>query len=452
MLAARGSRPTRRFLLALGAAALVGQAILLACGRRRWSRLAPGGRPRGALPAGAGGRCGCRAEGRRRRSSRSRWRGRARALPTCSAESSDSGRDALRPTGAVALAAAVAGLAAVHRRAALRDPRHRAQPRHVPASARGRPARERRQRAADRRRRIRSARTRSSSRSRRSARTPCMRSTGSIAGDGGRHLPGGACAARAPRACAADRPGRSCVGFAYLLAVELRPGRVQGDDRGAVRARLRGRARRARRAAGRRAAALGPRPLRALPLAVLAIGAPTPTASPGCSGSAGRSRSGRLARAGARRRRAALRRRAARRGWRAPTAFAALALLAIALAPEVGRMVDFASFETFDPAGVGARQPLRPAVAAGGARDLALGRLPGRAGRRRGSGGRLLPRRGAGARRRSPTGCAGGWRARRAGRPGRRSPPRRAVALCAGRRDALSGGQGAGARSRRWRC
>ena len=80
----------------------------------------------------------------------------------------------------------------------------------------------------------------------------------------------------------------------------------------------------------------------------------------------------------------------------APATGVAVAALALAVAPEVGRMVDFASFETFDPVRGRAGQPLQPDLAARGARHLALGRLPPRPGRRRHAGRRLLPRRRAG--------------------------------------------------------
>ena len=43
-------------------------------------------------------------------------------------------------------------------------------------------------------------------------------------------------------------------------------------------------------------------------------------------------------------------------------------------------MIEFHNFETFDPSGPGPRQPLRPGLALGGARDLALGRFPALAG------------------------------------------------------------------------
>ena len=77
----------------------------------------------------------------------------------------------------------------------------------------------------------------------------------------------------------------------------------------------------------------------------------------------------------------------------APATGVAAAAFALAVAPEVGRMLDFASFETFDPVRGRAGQPLQPDLAARGARHLAIGRLSPRPGRRRDAGRRLLPRR-----------------------------------------------------------
>ena len=131
-------------LLVLAAAAAVGQALFALCGRR-WSWLAPAVGLAALLPS-PGGRCGCRARGPppgwscsgssppRRPTCGGPGRGLAAARPRRRA-----GRAAHRPRGR---------LAAVPRRGPLRDPRHRAQPGHVPAPVRGRSAR--RDRAAER--------------------------------------------------------------------------------------------------------------------------------------------------------------------------------------------------------------------------------------------------------------------------------------------------------------
>ena len=115
----------------------------------------------------------------------------------------------------------------------------------------------------------------------------------------------------------------------------LRPGRLQGDDRGAVRARLRAGAARGGARLGGAAAAVraggadrGRRRLR-LQLPGAAV--------------AGRDGGGLAAgRAGAGRRPVE---------WR--SAGLALLVFLVAVAPEIGRMVDFQSFETFDPNGPG---------------------------------------------------------------------------------------------------
>ena len=124
-------------------------------------------------------------------------------------------------------------------------------------------------------------------------------------------------------------------------------------------------------------------------------------------------------------------------------ALAGLALLAfvVAVAPEIGRMVDFHSFETFDPNGPGPRQPLRPDLTLRGAWDLALGRLPPGTGGRRRAGGGLLP--GRGVRDRAPPlwGLAL-WRASRAGDPLRPLHLRRRLRRRPRRRHPLHGGQG----------
>ena len=140
-----------------------------------------------------------------------------------------------------------------------------------------------------------------------------------------------------------------------------------------------------------------PRPLRALPLAVLAIGSVYAYSFPGLLWLAGARRaSGRRSSSPAPAAQAASPRRGCWPAWRRRRRSSRCGCWRSRIAPELGRIVDFAGFETFDPAGAGPRQPVRPALAARGARDLALRRLPGRARRRRGPGDRLLPRRRAG--------------------------------------------------------
>ena len=97
----------------------------------------------------------------------------------------------------------------------------------------------------------------------------------------------------------------------------------------------------------------GPRPLRAIPLAVLAVGALYVYSFPGLLWPAAALavwaavELARLWRAGG----AASARLRARLA--APTALVAAGLVTVAALPEIGRMIDFASFETFDPAGEG---------------------------------------------------------------------------------------------------
>ncbi|MET0128416.1 MAG: hypothetical protein ABW249_07490, partial [Solirubrobacterales bacterium] len=144
--------------------------------------------------------------------------------------------------------------------------------------------------------------------------------------------------------------GAACAGFAYLVAAYL----VQGAFKETIQAlfviafaiALGEVARGWRRREGRRA-------LRALPLAVLGAGSVYAYSFPGLlwlGGAAAVWAAIELARA-ARRGGAAEVRLLARLA--APTVLVAVAALAIAVVPELGRIVDFASFETFDPAGAG---------------------------------------------------------------------------------------------------
>ena len=144
--------------------------------------------------------------------------------------------------------------------------------------------------------------------------------------------------------------GAACAGFAYLVAAYL----VQGAFKETIQAlfviafaiALGEVARGWSRREGRRA-------LRALPLAVLGAGSVYAYSFPGLlwlGGAAAVWAAIELARA-ARRGGAAEVRLLARLA--APTVLVAVAALAIAVVPELGRIVDFASFETFDPAGAG---------------------------------------------------------------------------------------------------
>jgi hypothetical protein len=141
------------------------------------------------------------------------------------------------------------------------------------------------------------------------------------------------------------------VGFAYLLAANY----VQGAFKEAIEALFVlafavGLTEVARGWPERQRAA---RALRAVPLAVLAIGAVYAYSFPGLLwlGAAAAAWAaielGRAVRRGG----PAQARRLARLA--APTALVAVAVLGVAAAPEIGRMIDFGRFETFDPSGSG---------------------------------------------------------------------------------------------------
>jgi hypothetical protein len=145
--------------------------------------------------------------------------------------------------------------------------------------------------------------------------------------------------------------GALLVGFAYLLASNY----VQGAFKEGIEAMLLlafavGLAEVAREWPLRRS---GPRPLRAVPLAVLAVGAVYAYSFPGLvwlAGALGVWAAIELARA--------YRRGGVRHAWllfrlAAPAVLVAVGVIVVAAAPEIGRMVDFAKFETFDPAGAG---------------------------------------------------------------------------------------------------
>jgi hypothetical protein len=145
--------------------------------------------------------------------------------------------------------------------------------------------------------------------------------------------------------------GGLLVGFAYLLAANY----VQGAFKEAIEAMLVlafavGLGGLARGWPERQRAA---RALRALPLAVLAVGAVYAYSFPGLLWLGATLAAWAAIELGRAVRRGGLRQ--ARRLVRlsAPTALVAAGVLAIAAAPEIGRMIDFASFETFDPDGSG---------------------------------------------------------------------------------------------------
>ena len=309
---------------------------------------------------------------------------------------------ALRKAAAAGAGGDRARLAAVHRRGAVRDPRHRPQPGHVAAPVRGRPAGRRGQRALDRRRlSARAARDRRRAGDARAEHGRGLR--GADDRDRGRRLPrGAAAAARAQRL--APIGGR---GLRRLRLPDRRlpgPGRVQGDDPGAVRDRVRDRARRGRPgvepprgpagAAGAAAggARRGQRLRLQLPRAALARrrrgGLGGDRARP--RGAPRRRRRGTAAGASGGADRAGRGRGAGDRGGPGARADRRFRLVR-----------DLRSGRRR------ARQPVRPSLAAGGARYLALRRLPGRAGRRRRARVRLLPRRRWPGWPRSSTACAG---------------------------------------------
>jgi hypothetical protein len=147
--------------------------------------------------------------------------------------------------------------------------------------------------------------------------------------------------------------GALVVGFAYLLASYF----TQGAFKETIEALflLAFAVGLGELAAGWKAADLGdgPRARRALPLAVLAAGAAYAYSFPGVVwllAALGAWIGLELARAAAR---GELAGALATAREAAPAALAALGLAVLAIAPELGRMADFASFETFDPAGAG---------------------------------------------------------------------------------------------------
>ena len=146
--------------------------------------------------------------------------------------------------------------------------------------------------------------------------------------------------------------GALVIGFAYLVAAYF----VQGAFKETMQALFVvafaiGLMRLAQRWPTREGRA--PRPLRAIPLAVLAVGSVYVYSFPGLlwlAGAVGVWAAVELARAA---RRGALAQALRLARLAAPTALVAVGVLVAAVLPELGRMADFASFETFDPDGGG---------------------------------------------------------------------------------------------------
>jgi hypothetical protein len=146
--------------------------------------------------------------------------------------------------------------------------------------------------------------------------------------------------------------GALCIGFAYLVAAYL----VQGAFKETIQALFViafaiGLGELARGWSSRPGGA--PRPLRGLPLAVLAIGSVYTYSFPGLLWLGGAFAVWALIELARARRRSGVAEVRLLTRLAAPTVLAAFALLALAIAPELGRIVDFAGFETFDPAGAG---------------------------------------------------------------------------------------------------
>jgi hypothetical protein len=97
----------------------------------------------------------------------------------------------------------------------------------------------------------------------------------------------------------------------------------------------------------------GPRPLRAIPLAVLAIGTVYAYSFPGLLWPAAALAAWAAVELGRLWRRGGSANVRLRARLAAPTALVASGVVIVAALPELGRMIDFASFETFDPAGEG---------------------------------------------------------------------------------------------------
>ncbi len=217
--------------------------------------------------------------------------------------------------------------------------------------------------------------------------------------------------------------GALCVGFAYLVAAYL----VQGAFKETMQALFVLAFALAIAEAAREWPQLdaGRRRLAAVPAAVLAIGSAYVYSFPGLLWLGGALGVWALVEAllAARRRGALAGGLEALRGAAPPVAIGVVVLI-LAIAPELGRMVDFASFETFDPAGSGLGNlfnRLSPLEALG---IWPSGDFRRRARRRRRPGDRLLRRRRLRARRRWAMDSRGGGGAA-SGRCPRRSSRRR---------------------------
>ncbi|MDX6582349.1 MAG: hypothetical protein QOI10_1533 [Solirubrobacterales bacterium] len=145
--------------------------------------------------------------------------------------------------------------------------------------------------------------------------------------------------------------GALLVGFAYLLASTF----VQGSFKEAIEALLVlafavGLAELVFEWPLRRT---GPRQLRAIPLAVLAIGAIYSYSFPGLLWLVGAVAVWAVVELGRLWRRGGFANVSLRARPAMPTVLVAAGLVLVASLPELGRMIDFASFETFDPAGSG---------------------------------------------------------------------------------------------------
>ena len=364
-------------------------------GRRR-SRSAgrapgPGSRRRSAWRCSArsaGRRCGCPATGV---SADRRPAARVASPSTCGGGSRGGGGAARGLAGRPARPAR--RLAAVHGRRALRDPRHQLQPGHVPAPAGHRPARRRPRRPADppglparpaldRRRPEQGPRHRPGP----GVQRPHHGDRGAGAADRARRLPE-LRPSRAP-------PAALVVGLAYVVASYFAQGAFKETIEALLVLAFVLALRESSRSLARPPAALRPRrPDRDRDRLRLQLPRPPLAAR---HASSGRSWTA-LAGCGWRGPRGGVRARAAF----APSAGPAgpsrrprpLASSSFAVLRPRARPDDrLPQVRNLRPERPRPRQPLRPDLAVRGARDLALGRLPARARRRRRAGRRLLPR------------------------------------------------------------
>ena len=249
-------------------------------------------------------------------------------------------------------------------------------------------------------------------------------------------------AALAPLALLAGLPparrvgGALLVGFAYMTAAYLTQGRSRRRCRRSSCWRSRSGWERPGTAAAR---GRGPVAVRS-PRRARRRARSTSTASPGCSGSAAPRRSGRwpsscwpAAVAGG----------SGRGGGPPGAAPGALRAGPVRARDRAGGHADrrLRRLRDLRSRGGGPRQPLQPALAAGGVGRLALGRLPARSRGRRRARDRLLPRRRAGLGRAR---LRAWWWLRRGERavPARWPSPWRSVAYAARGRHPLPGGQG----------